>query len=107
MQSALQSVVGLGSRDTPVGSIEAVREEVAVWVGVIVGLVVGKGVMLDRAVEAGGCSVQVGGNTTLVPAGTGLLVGGGANIFTEAQPVNVIRINATKIQNIDPCWMRN
>jgi hypothetical protein len=105
--TAFQSVVGLGARDIKVGWIDAAGEGVAVEVGVIVGLVVGLGLVLDGAVEASGSSVQVGGKMTLVPVGTGLLLGGGANKSKEKQPDNVIRITTTKIQGVDPDWVRN
>ena len=104
-RTAFQSVVGLGSSDPCWGSIDAAGEDVSVWVGVIVGLVAGKGVVLDVAVDVGGGSVQVAGKTTFVPVGTGLVVGGRANKSKEPQPVNVIKIRADKIQSADPCWI--
>ena len=69
--TAAQSVVGLGPRDKPVGSIDAVGVVVAVGVGVFVEWSVGKGVML----LVSGDFVQVGGRTIFVPVGGEVLLG--------------------------------
>jgi hypothetical protein len=100
-------VVGVGSRDTSVGSIVAVGEVVTVAVGVMVGIGVEAGVILGVMVIVGGGLVQVAGRMTLVPVISGTLVVERDKSSKGRQPVNVIRTRTSKNQSTDLSWFRN
>jgi hypothetical protein len=104
---AVQSIVGSGSRETSVGTIDGAREGVAVVVGVMVGMVVGVGVRLAVEVAVGGGLVQVAGRATCVLAGTGGLVGVRAAKSRGRQPVMLISIREIKNQHGNRWRLKN
>ena len=101
-RTAVQSVVGLGSRDTCVGSIDAIGEGVAVWVGVMVGMGVEVGLMLAVPVAVGGGLVQVAGRTTWVLVRAGVLEGWRVVGPRGTQLVNTAKLKAIAINRVIP-----
>lgn len=106
-RTAVQSIVGLGSREICVDSTVKVGDGVAVEVGVIVELVVMLGVMLAVAVAVAGSWVQVEGRMTFVPVGAGLFVGRRAVASRGTQPTKTIRKRIIKEKRQYPRRPRN
>jgi len=101
-RAAAQSVVGLAAAVSGGDTAIPVGVGVAVGVGVKVEAVVGKGVTVGAGVEVSGSRVQVGGRTTFVPVGGGVLLGGGASSSRGAQPVKAAASRAIENQPVNP-----